>query len=120
MHFHGYDAHQTDVIEANIEGYRSAFDYAASIVVVSNKMKDSLINLGAPVQKISVNPCSPNPEFFQISRGQVTDNQDILFVGRFVEKKAPMLLLKAFDLVRTKHKKAKLLMVGEGPIRVTI
>jgi len=116
IHFHGFDAHQTDVVEENFDRYQLAFEYADSIVAVSQTMKEALINLGAPKNKITVNPCSPNPAFFELSRSLEADNQQIMFVGRFVEKKAPIKLLEAFKLVVEKNKSVKLLMVGDGPL----
>ncbi|MFT4660286.1 MAG: colanic acid/amylovoran biosynthesis glycosyltransferase [Patiriisocius sp.] len=116
VHFHGFDAHQNDVVKQNSTKYKEAFNYASSIVAVSNHMRDALINLGAPKYKVHVNPCSPNPDFFHINRGEVVENQTFLFVGRFVEKKGPMKLVEAFMEVEKRHKGVKLIMVGDGPL----
>jgi glycosyltransferase involved in cell wall biosynthesis len=54
----------------------------------------------------------PGQELIPLS----TRKQQILFVGRFVEKKAPYLLLMAFRKVLDALPYTKLAMVGDGPL----
>lgn len=45
------------------------------------------------------------------------DGATILHVGRLVEKKGTEFLLRAFDAVRAAHPRARLEIIGEGPLR---
>lgn len=46
--------------------------------------------------------------------------QVILFVGRLVPQKDPMLLIDAFRLLSSRHKNARLLFVGQGPLEAEL
>jgi glycosyltransferase involved in cell wall biosynthesis len=50
-------------------------------------------------------------ESFGIARGDFL----LLYVGRVAKEKNLSLLIKAFELVRAKHDKARLMVVGSGP-----
>jgi len=62
-------------------------------------------------------------EFYLSSRDQIRrqwgiddDRPVFLFVGKFVQKKQPLLLLEAFKLV-SRYKPCHLVYVGDGPLR---
>jgi len=50
-------------------------------------------------------------------RGGGGDSATILHVGRLVEKKGTATLLRAFAAVRVEHSHARLVIVGDGPLR---
>ncbi|MEO8588914.1 MAG: glycosyltransferase [Flavobacteriales bacterium] len=114
-HFHGFDAHRTDILE-RFHHYRRLFDHAASIVAVSRAMEHHLVDIGAPRDKVVLNCCGVDTERF---RGGAPENAPPHFIsiGRFVEKKAPQLVLAAFRLVVEQRPQARLTMVGDGPLR---
>lgn len=116
VHFHGFDAHQHDVVERYKTAYLKVFDYASSIVVVSNKMKQMLISLGAPDEKLYYNPCAPSSHFNEIKR-KVTNRNSILFVGRLVDKKGVMQLVESFASLARIKEDARLILVGDGVLR---
>jgi len=115
IHFHGADAYYKRNIDEYAELYKKAFAYASAIIAVSKDMVSKLISLGAPADKIFNASCGVDIITFpqlDISNSK----KDFLFVGRFVEKKSPQSLVKAFKLVVDKFPDAKLWMVGGGPL----
>ena len=66
VHFHGADASQEDVLKQYAPRYPDLFDYASSIVVVSEKMRRDLIQMGASKNNIFITKCAPNDSFFEI------------------------------------------------------
>lgn len=114
VNFHGYDLSEYSVLEAYKEAYQSLFEYASNIIAVSKVMVDKLIDLGCNPNKIVYTPCAPENSFFDI-KPEYTENS-FLFVGRFVDKKAPYYTILAFKKVLEKYPNAKLYMAGEGPL----
>lgn len=116
VHFHGYDASRTDVLEKNQEGYRSLFQQASALIAVSRKMRERLIQLGAPPEKVVLNPCGVSLKVFEAG-SPAGSGPVLLAVGRLVEKKAPHLLLLAFAQVHRQCPEARMRLVGDGPLR---
>jgi len=115
IHFHGADAHHKDTVAQYISLYKKAFAYASWIIAVSDDMVQALIKLGAPADKIVKASCGVDTANFpklDISHS----GRNFLSVGRFVEKKSPTSVVKAFKLVADKFADAKLWMVGNGPL----
>jgi glycosyltransferase involved in cell wall biosynthesis len=91
------------------------FREAAAIIAVSRAMQRKLVRLGAPLEKVHYNPCGIDCEEFEA--GDPSAQPPIfLAVGRFVEKKAPQLTLKAFAEVQRECPEAHLRMIGDGPL----
>jgi len=115
MHFHGADAHHYKTVATYRSLYNKAFAYASAIVAVSGDMVEALKELGAPVQKIILNPYGVDTvKFPQLDLSGTSPN--FLSVGRFVAKKSPQSVVEAFKIVADKIADAKLWMVGEGPL----
>jgi glycosyltransferase involved in cell wall biosynthesis len=114
VHFHGFDASVNEVIKENKEIYKKMFEYAKSVVVVSNVMKHKLLKLGCPKEKIILNICGPNNLFIE-TIPKFTKKQFIA-IGRFVDKKAPYYTIFSFDKVLQKHPDAKLIIAGDGQL----
>jgi len=113
-HFHGFDASKHVVLDKHQDLYRQLFQQAESIIVVSNAMAGKLESLGCPKKKLVLNPYGPNKDFFHLSPDR--DSNQIVAVGRFVEKKAPHLTLLAFKKVLESFPDAHLVMAGDGPL----
>lgn len=111
VHFHGYDASIKQVI-ASCDFYNEVFDRAKKVIVVSKKMKQMLIEIGCPNNKIVYTPCAPNDGFFKVET--TFQKNQFISIGRFVDKKAPYLTILSFKKVIEKHPKTKLLMAGDG------
>ncbi len=113
-HFHGYEISRYDVLNQFSDKYRELFKIASNVIVVSHLMERRVIQLGCDCKKIAYIPCGPddamsvcNPAF---------NNDNILFIGRFVEKKAPMDVILAFSKVLYQVPSARLTMIGDGPL----
>jgi len=115
IHFHGADAYYKKTLVQYKDLYKKAFDYASAIIAVSADMVNRLKVLGAPPDKIYNASCGIDTDAFpklDISHSE----KNFLFVGRFVEKKSPLTLVRAFKIVVDKFPDAKLWMAGKGPL----
>ncbi len=115
VYFHGEDAYGAGFLKKYGKDYPRLFQTAKAIIVVSTEMKGQLERLGAPSDKIYINPCGADLAAFH---GATPDKNPPVFVGaaRFVEKKGHVVTLSAFQKVLTKCPEAKLVLIGDGPL----
>jgi glycosyltransferase involved in cell wall biosynthesis len=115
VHFHGYDAYRNDILETYGRHYPLLFEVAQAVVCVSNHMVEQLRGLGCPASKLHFIPYGIDLSVFRIDPEV---KKDITFVacGRFVEKKAPSITIKAFAKVLSKMPEATLVMIGDGEL----
>ncbi|MBN3582538.1 glycosyltransferase [Algoriphagus aestuarii] len=114
VHFHGFDASIYDVLNKYKEDYIKMFSIAKAIIVVSDEMKLDLLSLGAPEGKLVKMTYSPKHLFFEITPNY--HSNQVLAIGRFVEKKAPYLTLLAFKKAKAICPELKLKFVGVGAL----
>jgi glycosyltransferase involved in cell wall biosynthesis len=114
VHFHGYDASVKSILADYKEQYKKMFAYVKAVIVVSKKMKQTLIDCGCSAEKLIVSVYGPDPVFFNIN--PCRNSQQFIAIGRFVEKKAPNVTILAFKKVTDKFPKAKLVMIGDGDL----
>lgn len=110
----GYEISQYDILQRYKDKYRELFKYAQTVFIVSNHMKVNLKSFDCPGHKIVYSPIGPADDFFKIN--PKFKNKQLLAIGRFVDKKAPHLTIKAFFEVLKKHPDAILKMAGDGPL----
>jgi glycosyltransferase involved in cell wall biosynthesis len=115
VHFHGYDASVHSVLAENAATYPVMFQTAAAVIAVSRAMERKLISLGASPEKLHYNPYGINCNDFS-GADPSSAPPVFLSVGRFVEKKAPRITLKAFGGVHRVRPESRLRMVGDGPL----
>ena len=115
VHFHGYDASRLSVLQAQRETYPQMFRVASAVIAVSYAMRQKLIELGASPDKVHYNPYGVDCEKFGGAHPGQTPPL-FLAVGRFTEKKAPAITLRAFAKTVNAVPGARLRMVGEGPL----
>ena len=115
VHFHGYDASRSGVLQRYAEEYRQMFDYASGVIVVSRAMRDQVLHLGASAATVVLNPCSVDLDSFELGSPDQAE-PTFLAVGRLVEKKAPHLLALAFAEVRRQVPTARLRVIGDGEL----
>jgi colanic acid/amylovoran biosynthesis glycosyltransferase len=115
IHFHGADVYYHKNVEEYSTLYQEAFGYASAFIAVSADMAKRLEEMGAPADKIYNASCGVDPGSF-VQLDIANSGPNFLAVGRFVEKKSPQSLVKAFKLVVDKFPDAKLWMVGDGPL----
>jgi colanic acid/amylovoran biosynthesis glycosyltransferase len=120
VHFHGVDAHRNVGMEEVHKKFPLMLRGATGVVVVSSAMQRAIEAWGVPTAKIHLNPYGiPRlPEEVAVVGGARRDAHLIVCVGRFVEKKAPYLVLTAFREVWLKNPELRLQMVGDGEFRV--
>ncbi|WP_282780627.1 glycosyltransferase family 4 protein [Phaeodactylibacter xiamenensis] len=117
VHFHGYDI----TSELNNKEYRkelqNIFSYSKFIIAASHHIKRLLILEGCPTSKIRIVRYGISlPDNFKGLEWQEKFKSDpkITFIGRLVEKKNPLALIHAFEILLRKHPNAKLHIIGDG------
>ncbi len=113
-HFHGRDCSCNEVISKYKIKYNKLFHYATFVVAVSHYMEKSLLQLGCDKEKIIYAPCTPDPCFSNLNIE--FNNQTLLFVGRFTDKKSPYSLVLSFKKIAGKFPFAQMIMAGDGPL----
>jgi glycosyltransferase involved in cell wall biosynthesis len=106
---------------------RAMAEKAGRIVTVSYAMRDHLISLGYPVEKIRVcwNGCSPEKydptkvdskklETIRASYKLEFDEKVILFIGRLTWVKGIQNLIQAMPMILAEFPKTKLVILGKG------
>jgi colanic acid/amylovoran biosynthesis glycosyltransferase len=113
VHFHGFDASITEIIERKAAEYRRMFGRAAAVIAVSRAMERQLLRLGCPREKLIYNPCGVDCARFA-GADPASANPHFVAVGRMVEKKAPHLTLASFARVVAECPTARLRLIGDG------
>lgn len=89
---------------------------AAFITVVSEPMRQQALRLGITSDRIAVMPMGVDFDKFTPDCDVARNPNEILFVGRLVEKKGLAYLIRAMPLVRRKVPSACLSVIGFGPV----
>jgi len=114
VHFHGYDISVGEVVEKYKHKYLEMFKYADFVIAVSKYMRNTLLNMGCPPEKLVWNPCAANDEYYGI---QPKFNKKLFIgAGRFTKKKAPQNTILAFEKVLKRHHDAELILAGDGEL----
>jgi colanic acid/amylovoran biosynthesis glycosyltransferase len=113
--FHGFDAYQQITLHSYRHAYQQLFASAAALVAVSAPMREQLIRLGAPAEKVVVNACGVDPGLFTAANPAGSPPL-FLAVGRFVGKKGPLHTIRAFAKVQQAYPQSRLTMIGTGPL----
>jgi glycosyltransferase involved in cell wall biosynthesis len=100
---------------------------ADTIRVVSERIKRSLLKQSLPITKIIMLPVAVDiSDFISAVPNQIVRSlfsaEDFIFlsVGRFVTEKNYSLLIQSFKITYENNPKARLLLVGEGPLKTEI
>ncbi|WP_430466470.1 glycosyltransferase [Winogradskyella ouciana] len=111
VHFHGYDASVKGVI-SQCNNYKEVFSNATSLIAVSRKMEQMLLDIGCPRKKLIYNVYGAQPEFESVI--PTFAKKQFIAIGRFTDKKAPYYTIMAFKEIADKFPDAKLLIAGDG------
>jgi glycosyltransferase involved in cell wall biosynthesis len=111
--FRGYDAtselRKWQVLDAVEKGVAQA----SGVFAVAQFLLDQLSIKGVHPKRSWVCPSGVDTQVF-LPQSKVPHS--LLYVGRFVEKKQPLLVIRAFAQVLTQHPAAVLTMIGDGPL----
>jgi len=109
---------------------RLNLSFASRIVVISEVLREALIDRGIPEEKIVLNPNAVDPDRFQGKGLEAREtlgftNEDLVygFVGSFGFWHGSPVLAEAFAQFAPEHPSARLLLVGDGtelPETITI
>lgn len=113
-------AHGADLFALRGKGFsklkRFVVQKASAVTVVSEAMRDELKRMGADVGKVGVQSMGVDLEGrFTPGPTAQRSSDEILFVGRLVEKKGLRYLIDAMPTVLTAHPSSHLTVVGFGP-----
>ncbi|HTW44197.1 MAG TPA: glycosyltransferase [Acidobacteriaceae bacterium] len=120
---HGYDVNSEDaalrrlgVGRAYLRYRETLWERAQLFVCVSEFIRQTALERGFPAEKLCVHRIGIDVDFF---RPPVVSPREslVLFVGRLVEVKGCAHLLRAMQQVEAQVPEAKLVVVGDGPLR---
>jgi colanic acid/amylovoran biosynthesis glycosyltransferase len=123
--FHGFDATTSDE-EFKASPYYSTRHFVRRrnhlieqthlFIAVSSFIKRKLLCKGFPEDKVVVHYIGVDTEFFS-PNPELPRSRTVLFVGRLAQKKGCEYLLRAMSKVQIADPQAKLVLIGEGPLR---
>jgi colanic acid/amylovoran biosynthesis glycosyltransferase len=119
--YHGMDITVAAKSEAERERRRRAFAAADRVIAVSGFIADACRAAGCPESKLLVHYIGVDTVKFTpapVATGRAARAaHDVLFVGRLVEKKGVIHLIRALEEVRRAIPEARLIVAGDGPLR---
>ena len=117
--FYGYDMS----VLPRLPGWRAKlaelFHEGDLFLVEGNFMRERLIELGAPADKVRIQRIAIHVDRYPAWRPE-GDRPVVLFVGRFAEKKGLLLALKAVSEVRRRGQALQFRIVGDGDQRAEV
>ena len=116
VHFHGFDACEKKTIARYGEEYRTILPLAKAVIVVSQVMKMDIEGICGPLKNLHVLPYGVDTEKFKPGTKASTESIQLISVGRFTAKKAPIMSIKAFEILLEKFPMAHFTMIGDGEL----
>lgn len=120
---HGYDVtsnpsalRATSAGRVYLRRQRALWERASLFVCVSEWIRQKALERGFPEAKLWVHPIGIDVDAFHPAATQPKEPL-VLFVGRMVEKKGCAYLLRAMRTVEAKMPEARLVVLGDGPLR---
>jgi len=96
---------------------RWVMDKSAALTVVSKAMKKTVVDMSVDPAKVEVIPMGVDLQgLFTPDPSVPRKTDELLFVGRLVEKKGVDFLLEAMPPVLKKHPTVRLILAGSGPM----
>lgn len=115
-HFNGVDASSFLLNRYYRWSMRAAAKQLAGVVVVAQYMYDAMLDLGVPKKRLHLIPYGVPMEDFRPAGNVGRQPCRFLAVGRLVEKKSPLNIIRAFSLCAREAPEATLRMIGHGPL----
>jgi colanic acid/amylovoran biosynthesis glycosyltransferase len=121
--FYGFDVGSLPRELGGASAYARLFGTAAALTAEGPALARTLVHLGAPREKIKLLPLTL-PEFLLNEPQALGRDQDgsfnLLQIARFVEKKGIDVTLRALAVARRAGVDARLVLVGDGPLRAEV
>ena len=118
VHFRGADASAERYLKRLQQRYRRLFQLTSAVIVKNQTMRSRLMELGAQQAQLVISPSGADEQrFYGATPASMPPR--FLAVGRFVDKKGPMVTLEAFATLQgliTYAGTCQLVMVGDGPL----
>lgn len=112
-YFRGADATKSVRDAQMLAAYRKVMPRLNGVFAVSQFLLDNLAKHGISHPRSMVIPSGVN---VRTVRPAPKVPKKCLAVGRFIEKKAPDIVLRSFAQVTAAHPDARLMMIGDGPL----
>lgn len=112
--FYGYDVSRTPA-----HTYRYLFQSGDLHLVLSQRMRLRLIEMGAPTERVVVHPLGVNPSLFHPRAATFHPTLKILSVARLVPKKGIADGLRAVSAAAV-HTRLHYTIIGDGPCRAEL
>ena len=114
--YHGMDITVAARTEAARDRRRRAFAAADRVIAVSEFIAAAVRAAGCPAEKLTVHYIGVDTSRFTPGDSRRAE-AEVLFVGRLVEKKGVIHLIRALAAARETHRAATLTVAGDGPLR---
>ena len=117
--FHGMDVQPRADRPGYLDNLRELLRTVPLVMVRSESLRDRLLDLGCPLEKIRMNRTSiPTADFPRIDREPPADEHGwhLVQACRLIEKKGLDLTLRVFATFQKDHPTARLTIAGEGPL----
>ena len=114
--FYGYDISQLPRQARWRAAYRTIWQHAGAVVVLSEEMKAQAVRLGAPADRVRVIHLARDLDAFAY-RAPKPPVTHWISVGRLTEKKGHLDAIRAVERVRRQGTDIRLQIIGEGPQR---
>lgn len=101
------------------ERYEELWERASTFICVSNFIREKALEAGFPNEKMRKLFIGVDRDAFQPSTLE-RDPSLVVFVGRLVEKKGCEYLLRAMALVQKERSTARVVVIGDGPLRSSL
>ncbi len=113
--FHGADISRYHILKEHIHDYRNLFSQTELILPVSYLWKRKLIEMGCPMEKITITRMGIEPEKFNFKPRSTPHNPlRILSVARLSEKKGLDVAIRACGLLKALSASFRYTIVGTG------
>ncbi len=114
--FRGRDATLAHQPVGYLDGMKMLFEQGERFLPVCQYLAQRINMWGCPADKIRVLYGGVDLSLFPYRTPNLDDSQNIISIGRLVEKKGHHILMQAFEKIRDKFPKATLTIIGGGEL----
>ncbi len=112
--FYGVDGSQMLLEQKWVNDYQKMFKYTSKVIVLCEEVKNRLIKIGCPENKIIIWQIPIKLSTYQYHPRIIKETTNFIIGARFVEKKGHIYLLQAFKKLVLENHKVKMCIVGYG------